>query len=87
MSCGTRYGPSTVAAAAARKKPTAEDAQEAVQKLLGALVRGSDIHELMRECDHLHQRDNTFPGEVFLRLGADGLEVAGVTRAETGALL
>jgi hypothetical protein len=53
---------------AARNKPTLEDAATARQILLNGLARGADAVELLRELAQLHPRDNTFPGEVFLRL-------------------
>jgi hypothetical protein len=63
-----------------RTKPTSDDAVEAIQKLLSALIAESDILELTAELAPLHPRNNTFPGEVFLRLGAEALQIAGVTR-------
>jgi hypothetical protein len=35
--------------------------------LLDGLARDADIFELVSELAPLHPRDNTFPGEVFLR--------------------
>ena len=51
------------------------------QTLLDGLARDVDIFELVSELAPLHPRDNTFPGEVFLRLAADALDWCGVTRA------
>jgi hypothetical protein len=38
--------------------------------------------ELVSELAPLHPRDNTFPGEVFLRLAADALDWCGARRAD-----
>jgi hypothetical protein len=61
-------------------KPTSQDALEAVQQLLSALVHESDVMKLTADLAPLHPRNNTFPGEVFLQLGADALQMAGVSR-------
>jgi hypothetical protein len=66
---------------AARKQPVPEDAVTARQTLLAGLARDADIFELVSELAPLHPRDNTFPGEVFLRLAADALNWCGFSRA------
>jgi hypothetical protein len=66
---------------AARKRPTPEDAATARRLLLDGLARDVDIDELLRELAPLHPRDNTFPGEVLLRLAADALAWCGASRA------
>src|SRR5271169_6208801 len=58
----------------ARKLPTPQDAAAARRMLLDGLARDADILELVSELAPLHPRNNTFPGEVFLRLAADALE-------------
>ena len=50
--------------------------------LLDGLARDADIFELVSELAPLHPRDNTFPGEVFLRLAADALDWCGPSRAD-----
>jgi hypothetical protein len=65
----------------AGKRPTPEDTVTARQILLDGLARDVDIFELVSELTPLHPRDNTFPGEVFLRLAADTLEWRGASRA------
>jgi hypothetical protein len=50
--------------------------------LLDGLARGADVWELVSELAPLHPRDNTFPGEVFLRAAADALDWCGTSRAE-----
>jgi hypothetical protein len=63
-----------------RKIPTAEDGAEAVRRLLTGLARGDDVFGLAAAIEDLHPPHNTFPGEVFMRLSADALDVAGVGR-------
>ena len=50
--------------------------------LLDGLARDADIFELVSELAPLHPRDNTFPGEVFLRLAADALDWCQASRAD-----
>ena len=65
----------------ARKRPAPEDTATARQTLLDGLARDVGIFELVSELAPLHPRDNTFPGEVFLRLAADALDWCGASRA------
>ena len=71
---------------AARRRPTPEDAATARQILLDGLARDADIFELLSELVPLHPRNNTFPGEVFLRLAADALAWCGASRTDPLAL-
>ena len=64
----------------AKKAPTDRDRDEAVSRLLSGLIRGEDLFELAAAIEHLHPRHNTFPGEVFLRLSGQALDLAGVGR-------
>jgi hypothetical protein len=66
----------------ARKRPTPEDAGTARRILLDGLARDADVWELVSELALLHPRDDTFPGEVFLRLAADALDWCGARRAD-----
>jgi len=66
----------------ARKRPTPEDTASARQTLLDGLADDVDIFELVSELVPLHPRDNTFLGEVFLRLAADALDWCGASRAD-----
>ncbi|HEX5295433.1 MAG TPA: hypothetical protein VFW50_00365 [Streptosporangiaceae bacterium] len=66
----------------ARKRPTPEDTVTARQTLLDGLARNADIFQLLTELAPLHPRDNTFPGEVFLRVAADALDWCGASRAD-----
>ena len=67
---------------AARKRPAPDDAATARRLLLDGLARDADIDELLSELAPLHPRDNTFPGEVLLRLAADALTWCGASRAD-----
>jgi hypothetical protein len=66
----------------ARKRPTLEDAVTVRRVLLDGLARDADIFELVSGLAPLHPRDNTFPGEVFLRLAADALDWCEASRAD-----
>lgn len=65
----------------ARKSPTAADAASARQILLDGLEREVGVVETLNRLAPLHPRNNTFPGEVLLRLAADALDWAGIDRA------
>lgn len=65
-----------------RVPPSDEDKRAAVLELLDALGRGDDL-ELVVENAHLrHRKNDTFPGEVFLDVARDALDLAGATRGE-----
>jgi hypothetical protein len=70
----------------ARKRPTAQDTATARRLLLDGLAQGTGIFELVSELAPLHPRNNTFPGEVFLRLAADVLDRAAASRTDPVAL-
>ena len=65
-----------------RKRPTDEDAVTARRALLDGLSRDADIFEVLSGLAPLHPRNDTFPGEAFLRLAADALQWCGASRAE-----
>jgi len=65
-----------------RKRPTAEDAMTARRMLLDGLARDADIFEMPGTLAALHPRNDTFPGEVFLRLAADALDWCGANPAD-----
>lgn len=67
------------------KRPSDEDRAEALQRFLVGLARGDDANQLASAIADLHVRNNTFPGEVFLELAADTLDVIGTTRADAVA--
>jgi hypothetical protein len=66
----------------ARRRPTAEDTVTARRVLLDGLARDADIFELASELEPLHPRNDTFPGEVFLRVAGDALDWCGASRAD-----
>jgi hypothetical protein len=66
----------------ARNLPTARDAATARRILPDGLAQGTEIAELAGELAALHPRNNTFPGEVFLRLAADALDWCGTSRTD-----
>lgn len=66
----------------ARKRPTPEDTAIARRVLLDGLAAGTEIFKLLGELGPLHPRNDTFPGEVFLRLAADALDWCGVSQAD-----
>jgi hypothetical protein len=63
----------------AKRRPTAEDAHEAVRLLIEAVETGSDIFDAFDKIRPLHPKNNTFPGEVFMRLAADALVLGAVS--------
>ena len=70
----------------ASKRPAPQDALTATRILLDGLARGAGIFGIVSELAPLHPRSNTFPGEVFLRLGADALDWCGASRADPVSL-
>jgi hypothetical protein len=70
----------------APKRPAPQDAVTARRILIGGLAQDAGIFEIVSELAPLHPRNDTFPGEVFLRLGADALDQCGASRADPVAL-
>jgi hypothetical protein len=66
----------------ATKRPTAKDAATARKILLDGLAHDASALEILNELAPLHPRNNTFPGEVFLRLAADALDWSEANRAD-----
>jgi hypothetical protein len=64
------------------KRPGPEDTVTARRVLLDGLARDADISQLISDLAPLHPRDNTFPGEVFLRVAADALDLCRASRAD-----
>jgi len=58
--------------------PTDDDQTEALRRLLVGVRDGDDPFELTAAIADLHISRNTFPGEVFLQLGAEALALAGI---------
>ncbi|MGO8870108.1 MAG: hypothetical protein ACLQPH_01675 [Acidimicrobiales bacterium] len=63
-----------------KRLPTQDEAPEAVGRLLAAVETGVDIFDALNEIRALHPKNNTFPGEIFIRLAADALDEGGVGR-------
>ena len=64
------------------KRPTDEDRVQSLQRLLVGLARGDDANQLSSAIADLHVRNNTFPGEAFLELTADALELVEAQRSD-----
>jgi len=65
-----------------RKRPADQDAETARRALLDGLARDAGIFEVLSGLAPLHPLNDTFPGEVFLRLAADALQWCGASRAD-----
>ena len=63
-----------------RRVPTEEEAGQAVDRLLTAVEADGDIFDALDDIRPLHPKNNTFPGEVFMRLAANALDEGGVCR-------
>lgn len=60
-----------------RPRPGPAGTADAARRLLSGLVRGDDLSDLARDAYLQHPKDNTFPAEVYLRLAAGALRLAG----------
>jgi hypothetical protein len=61
------------------KSPTDQDRAEAIRRLVSGLARGDDVSQLAAAVEDLHPRNNTFPGEAFMYLSADALDLAALS--------
>ncbi|HUZ36089.1 MAG TPA: hypothetical protein VMV17_07155 [Streptosporangiaceae bacterium] len=66
----------------ARKRPGPAEAAAATRMLLSGLAEGRDLSDIAAELAPMHPRDDTFPGEVFLRVAAGALAWCGASRAD-----
>ena len=66
----------------ARKRPGPAEAAAATRILLDGLAGDRDLPDIAAELAALHPRNDTFPGEVFLRVAADALGWCGASRAD-----
>lgn len=57
----------------ARRKITDEDHREAIRRLLVGMAGGQDAVELSAAMADLHPKNDTFPGELYMRLAAEVL--------------
>src|SRR5258708_1390439 len=65
----------------AARTPAPKDAVTARRILLAGLAEDAALPDLAGDLAPLHPRNDTFPGEVFLRLAADALAWSGATPA------
>lgn len=61
----------------ARRIPTDEDRHETIGRLLRGIVADDDPIDIAADVVELHPKNDTFPGEVYLHVGAAALELAG----------
>ena len=66
----------------ARKRPGAAEAAAVARVLLDGPARGRDLPDIAAELAVLHSRNDTFAGEVFLRIAAEALAWSGASRAD-----
>lgn len=65
-----------------RQIPTDADRRTAIGRLLRGLADEADAVAIAAAIVDLHPKNDTFPGEVFLHVGAVALELAGASAAE-----
>jgi hypothetical protein len=63
----------------ARQIPTDADRRIAIGRLLRGLADGADAIVICAAIVDLHPKNDTFPGEVFLHVGATALDLAGAS--------
>lgn len=68
-----------VASAGVAKQPSEGERAEATRRLLAGLIAGDDAHDISTAVWDLHPKNNTFPGEVSLRIGVASLMLAGTS--------
>jgi hypothetical protein len=66
-----------------KRRPTSQDAVAAVRLLSKVVESGGDIFDALEQIRPLHPKNNTFPGEVFMRLAADALGLGQVSTERT----
>jgi hypothetical protein len=58
--------------------PDEADRREAIRSLLAGLRQGTEVPDLALSVEPLHPRDNTFPGEVFMEVAVEAIDMADV---------
>ena len=58
--------------------PDEADRHEAIRSLLAGVRQGTEVPGLALSLEPLHPRDNTFPGEVFMEVAVEAMDVADV---------
>lgn len=66
----------------ARQIPTDADRRTAIGRLLRGLADEADAIAIAAAIVDLHPKNDTFPGEVFLHIGAVALELTGASAAK-----
>ncbi len=66
----------------ASKRPGPAEAAAATRILLDGLAGDRDLPDIAAELAPLHPRNDTFPGEVFVRVAAEALGWCGASRAD-----
>lgn len=64
------------------RRPTDDDARQSMVLVLTGLAHDTDVFDLVGELRALHPKNNTFPGEVFMALAIDALDVGSFSRDE-----
>ena len=59
-------------------RPAESDRYAAIRSLLAGLRRGTELPDLAHSMDSLHPRGNTFPGEVFMEVAVQAMDLAGI---------
>jgi hypothetical protein len=60
------------------RAPNESDRVDAIVQLVVGLADGTDLFEIAAAVADIHPKNDTFPGEVYLRLASDALALAGV---------
>jgi hypothetical protein len=60
------------------RRPTESDRHEAIRCLLAGLRQGTELPDLALSLESLHPRDNTFPGEIFMEVAVQAMDLAGI---------
>lgn len=60
------------------RRPTEDDRTDAIRELLVGLARGDGLEELQSSVEHLHPPNHTFPGEVFIGVAVQAMDVAAI---------
>ena len=64
------------------RRPTESDRHEAIRALLAGLRRGAELPDLALSVETLHPRNNTFPGEVFMEVAVQAMDLAGIEQRD-----
>jgi hypothetical protein len=59
-------------------RPAESDRDAAIRSLLAGLRWGTELPDLAHSMDSLHPRADTFPGEVFMEVAVQAMDLAGI---------